>query len=159
MQPAELADIARIEQLKARYVRAGDIRDWELLASTLHPKVDASFGRGLVFKSADEMVSTVRSWMDSSRITVHCLHQPEIQVRGDAATGTWLMTYRTVNKSERTMVEGAGHYADEYSRAADGSWLISRTRLERLYEVVTPWDALPGFSLTADHLATSGGRS
>ena len=152
MQATDLVEMAKIERVKARYVRAGDVRDWELLASTLAEDVDAAYGNGLAFTSAEDFINTMKRTTDDSRITVHCLHQPEIEVHGDTATGRWLLTYRAVRKDEQTLVEGAAHYADEYRRDAEGQWRIARTRMNRLYEIVSPWSATPGLTLTADHL-------
>ncbi|QIX26506.1 nuclear transport factor 2 family protein [Nocardioides sp. JQ2195] len=148
-----LEDIKAIEQLKYRYFRAGDTRNWGLLEATLDPDIRASYGNGLEFDSAAELVETVRKAMDNSRLTVHFAHHPEIDVDGDEASGTWLLRFRSVQKANRQLVEGAGIYTDEYRRGADGTWRISRTMLERLYEFQTSFDDTPSFELTADHLA------
>jgi hypothetical protein len=149
MTPEQLVDVREIEQLKYRYMRAVDTRDWELLAATLHPEVSAAYGKRLSFDDRVELVSTLRAFMGPETITVHRLHHPEIEVDGDSATGTWLLTDRVIRKKDRVMIQGAAFYGDEYRREPDG-WVISKTGYERIYESETSLDDLPSFSLTAD---------
>lgn len=148
-----LADIRAIEQLKFRYMRAVDTKDWDLLASTLHPQVKAAYGSRLSFDNREDLVGTLSKAMDDSKITVHSLHQPEINVDGDIATGTWQLVDRVIRKRAGSMVQGAAFYHDEYRRTSDGSWVISRTGYERLYESETSLVDLPSFTLTADRFA------
>ena len=148
-----LVQCRAIEQLKYRYMRAVDTRDWDLLTSTLDPDVTAVYGKRLTFDNRDELVAMLSKTMDSTKITVHQLHQPEITIDGDTATGTWALMDRVIRKTERTMLEGAAIYTDEYRRDADGRWLISRTTYERLYEAEFSLDDLPSFTLTADRFA------
>ncbi len=149
MTHEHLVAVREIEQLKYRYMRAVDTRDWELLAVTLHPEVTATYGKRLRFDNRDDLVSTLRSTMGPQTITVHRLHQPEIELAGDSATGTWLLTDRVIRKKDRVMIQGAAFYRDEYRKEADG-WVISKTGYERIYESQMSLDDLPSFSLTAD---------
>lgn len=153
MTPDDLVQIRAIEQLKHRYMRAVDTKDWALFASTMAPDVTAVYGKRLKFDSRDELVGELSQRMDNTKITVHHLHQPEIVVDGDTATGTWALYDRVIRKSLNVLLEGAAFYTDEYRRGADGEWLISRTTYERLYEAEFSLDDLPSFTLTADRFA------
>lgn len=150
----DLCQVREIEQLKHRYMRAVDTKDWKLLTSTLAPDVTAVYGKRLTFDNRDELVKVLSRAMDDTKITVHHLHQPEIIVEGDTATGTWALMDRVIRKAERVMLEGAAFYTDEYRRVG-GSWLISRTTYERLYEAEFSLDDLPSFALTADRFANA----
>lgn len=154
MDTDQLVQCHAIEQLKHRYMRAVDTKDWALLAATLTPDVTAVYGKRLRFDDRDELVRVLSRAMDDTKITVHHLHQPEITVTGDTATGSWALMDRVIRKTERIMLEGAAFYTDEYRRV-DGEWLISRTSYERLYEAEFSLDDLPSFALTADRFATS----
>lgn len=149
-----LLQCREIEQLKHRYMRAVDTKDWVLLASTLTPDVTAVYGERLTFDNRDDLVAVLSRAMDDTKITVHHLHQPEITVDGDTATGTWALMDRVIRKAERMMLEGAAFYTDEYRRV-DGQWLISRTTYARLYEAEFMLDDLPSFTLTADRFASA----
>jgi ketosteroid isomerase-like protein len=150
MDIRDLIERRAIEELKYRYMRAVDSKDWDLLATTLEPDVTAVYGNRLTFAGAAELVAMLSTLMDNSKITVHHLHQPEIEIDGDTATGTWALMDRVIRKKERTMLEGAAIYNDQYRRGADGAWRISRTTYERLYESEISLDDLPTFTLTAD---------
>ena len=152
MNTDDLLQCHAIEQLKHRYMRAVDTKDWDLLTSTLAPDVTAQYGSRLRFDNRDDLVRVLSRAMDDTKITVHHLHQPEITVDGDTATGTWALMDRVIRKSERMMLEGAAFYTDEYRRV-DGRWLITRTTYERLYEAEFSLADLPSFTLTADRFA------
>ena len=145
----DLIECRAIEALKYRYMRAVDSKDWDLLASTLEPDVTAVYGARLSFTNAAELVRMLSGLMDDSKITVHHLHHPEIEIDGDTATGTWALMDRVIRTKERTMLEGAAIYRDRYRRGADGVWRISRTTYRRLYESEVSLNDLPTFTLTA----------
>ena len=153
MDVEELIECRAIEELKYRYMRAVDTKDWDLLASTLEPGVTAVYGTRLSFTGAKELVRMLSRLMDENMITVHHLHQPEIQVTGETATGTWALMDRVIRKKDRIMIEGASIYRDRYRRGADGAWRISLTSYERLYESEVSLDDLPTYTLTADRFA------
>jgi ketosteroid isomerase-like protein len=153
MDVQDLVECRAIEELKYRYMRAVDTKDWELLASTLEPDVTAEYGDRLSFAGAAELVRTLSRIMTNATITVHRLHQPEIELDGDTATGIWALTDRVIRKKDRVMVEGASIYRDRYRRGADGAWRIARTAYERLYESEVSLDDAPTFTLTADRFA------
>lgn len=152
MDLEQLSRIREIEQVKYRYMRAVDTKDWDLLTSTLAPDVKAVYGKRLSFDNREELVATLSRAMTHST-TVHRLHQPEIEVHGDTATGIWLLTDLVIRKQASTVIEGAAHYSDDYRREPDGSWVIARTGYERLYESETSLGDLPSFTLHSDRFA------
>src|SRR4051812_36241145 len=102
-----LIDCRAIEQLKYRYMRAVDTKDWDLLATTLEPDVTAVYGERLSFTGAADLVRVLSKIMNEDLITVHHLHHPEISVDGDAATGVWALMDRVIRVKDRIMIEGA----------------------------------------------------
>lgn len=145
-------DILAIEQAKYRYLRAGDTHDWELLRSVVTDDFEGVWDAGFSVSGAEEFLALSRRIGAERRLVVHTVSQPEIAVDGNLATGIWLLNYRSLRRQSGTLVEGAGHYFDEYQKAADGKWRISRVRLQRLYEFETSLDDLPSLSINADHL-------
>jgi hypothetical protein len=147
---AELVAIREIEQLKYRYVRALDHKDWDLFRTCFVDDATASYGERLEFGSADEIVAYMRANLGPSMITVHQLHHPEIELAGDEASGTWGLMDRVIMTEFRFLLDGASTYHDRYRRDADGDWRIAHTGYERIYEQMVSFDDVPSFQLTAN---------
>lgn len=145
-----LVDIEEIKQLKARYFRTMDRKDWDgfglVFASDAVlevPEVD------LVTSGRDAIVAFVSGAVGTAR-TVHHGHMPEIEITGpDSARGTWAMfdyVEWDADGETRVGLHGYGHYVEDYVRE-DGQWRIGRSRLERLR--VDPLGTLPAFDPAA----------
>lgn len=131
----ELVDIEAIKQLKARYFRLMDLKQWDewglVFATDCVMEVPEA---DMVNRGRQEIVATVSRALVSAR-TCHHGHMPEIEVTGDGtARGVWAMfDYVEWDEQDGARVElqGYGHYREEYERE-DGEWRIARIRLERL---------------------------
>jgi hypothetical protein len=131
-----LLDIEAIKQLKARYFRCMDQKQWDGWAEVFArdavlevPEANmVTHGRGAI-------VASVSALLEGAR-TVHHGHMPEIEVTGaGTARGTWAMfdyvEWPPGDDGQRVGLQGFGHYVEEYVRE-DGEWRISRSRLVRL---------------------------
>jgi hypothetical protein len=131
-----LAEIEAIKQLKARYFRFLDTRQWEDWGKVFTedaimelPEVDA------VSEGRSGIVANVSAALENAR-TVHQGFMPEIEITGpDTASGVWAMCdyveWPANRDGSRVGLNGYGHYREEYRRDGD-EWRISRTRLERV---------------------------
>jgi uncharacterized protein (TIGR02246 family) len=130
-----LADRELIKELKARYFRAVDTRDWQLFEDVFTP--DASFtGRGFTTDGATGIVERVRSYLEGG-FSVHHGHMPELTIDGDRAHGVWSME-DYVGLPTGEIFRGYGHYDEDYVRWTDG-WRIANSVLTRLrFEWITP---------------------
>jgi hypothetical protein len=146
-------DIRAIEQLKYRYLRTLDLKQWDEFADTLTAEVTADYGANLSFIGRDKVVDFMRSSLVPAIITVHQCHHPEITVDGDAATGTWYLEDKVIITEHRMLLTGAAFYDDMYVREPDGQWRISRTGYVRSYEAVQSLDDIPSWKLTANRWA------
>ena len=109
------------------------------------------------YEGRDAIVDFMRRNMDRPAFhTSHRVHHPEIEVDGDAATGTWAMEDVNVDTEFDFYLTGAGFYEDRY-RKVDGRWLIEHTGYKRTFETIQPMSA-HGISLTASWWST-GARS
>jgi hypothetical protein len=142
-----------LRQLKYRYLRTLDLKQWDDFAATLTPDVQASYGKRLTFDGRDAVVEYMRTALPGSIITVHQCHHPELTVDGDTATGTWYLEDKVIITEHRLLLTGAAFYADEYRRGPDG-WQISRTSYVRSYEAMQSLDDTPSWHLTANRWAT-----
>jgi hypothetical protein len=127
-----LIDIEEIKQLKARYFRGLDLKDWTLLRDifTEDAHVEAD---GFPFDGVDVFITAMKDFLDGVR-TVHHGFMPEITVTGsDDATGIWAMRDYLLYPGDGPPVGfiGYGHYHERYVRQ-DGSWRIRRLVLTRI---------------------------
>ena len=142
MNPTALDPLPAIEairQLKARYCRFVDTKQWERLKALFAP--DAQFdGFGSVPDGTDPatFVSAISKRL-AQAITVHHVHAPEIVfLEPQRARGVWaMMDYVDFQAGGQAKGTGAGrgwigwgYYEEEYA-CLDGVWLISYMRLTR----------------------------
>ena len=131
-----LLDVEEIKQLKARYFRSMDRKQWDEFGRVFaRDAVLEVPDVGMNTRGRDEIVAAVSGALVGTR-TVHHGHMPEIEITGpDTARGTWAMfdyvEWPPGESGDRIGLEGYGHYLEEYVRE-DGQWRIGRSRLERL---------------------------
>ena len=98
MDPIErLTAIEEIKQLKARYFRCMDMKDWDGQVAVFTPDVEVDVsgemgpGENGVIRGAQEFVTFNRGHIEHV-LTVHHGHMPEIEITSDTtATGIWAM--------------------------------------------------------------------
>ncbi|HZZ98068.1 MAG TPA: nuclear transport factor 2 family protein [Jatrophihabitantaceae bacterium] len=146
----DLVAVREIEQLKYRYTRALDLKQWDEFAATLTADVSASYGAKLSFRGRHDVVTFMRNSLGPAIITVHHVHHPEITISGDEATGTWYLQDTVIITEHRMLLRGAAFYTDRYVRT-DGGWQIAATAYTRSYESVEKLDE--SWQLTANRFA------
>jgi hypothetical protein len=149
MQDPQSADRWAIMELKHRYVRCVDLRDWDGLAATLAPEMTARYRVDLSTEGADALVTELRTRLTADRITVHQLGHPSIGIDGDEASATWTMADRTICTDLRCVVEGASVSYDHYRRDPERGWLITAVSYDRFCETTVSLDDLPSFAVRA----------
>jgi hypothetical protein len=150
----DLVVLEEIRRVKFRYLRCLDLKLWDEMAETLTADAHArygtpSMGEPLHFDGREAIVDFMRNTVGPGITTMHFAGQPEIDIDGDTATGSWLLQDKVIVPEHRIMLEGAAYYEDTYRRE-DGAWLISSTGYDRLYETMVSLDDLPSFKLTAN---------
>ena len=125
-------DVEAIKQLKARYFRTMDTKDWAGMRAVFTDDVvmDTSESGGGVITGADEFIAFLSETL-ADVVTVHHGHMPEIEITSPTtATGIWSMEdmLRWPNGME---LHGYGHYHETYTKT-DGGWRIASTKLTRL---------------------------
>ena len=125
-------DIEAIKQLKARYCRLLDTKDWtgfrQLFTDDL--VIDTTDSGGNVVTGADAFLEFLVVAL-ADTVTVHQCHTPEIDITSpSAAGGIWAMEDR-VRFPDGSDLIGFGHYHETYEKA-DGSWRIKSSKLTRL---------------------------
>ena len=132
MSEPNFADWVEICNLKARYCRCLDTKDWAGYAAVFAEDavLDTSPAGGLRIEGRDDLVAYVRSSISEDTFTTHHIHAPEIEIDGDTATGIWAMQDRNIWPSGRKLL-GFGHYHERYVRV-DGAWRIAESKLTRI---------------------------
>lgn len=129
---------AEIVQLKSRYARALEERDWDLYADCLADDVDARFSPppGQTEAVQHRGRQHLREWIPTALARTHVVMRvssPDIEViDADHARGTWAIVERLsmLDGDERERIYYA-HYHDDYERCEDGHWRMSRIRIVR----------------------------
>lgn len=132
-----------IQQLKARYFRTLDTKDWAGYEAVFTPDLiadmrDASGQRdeSQLLRGAADYVAKLAPVLHDV-ITVHHGHSPEIQVFSPSeAAGIWAMEDKLWPGPATTLpfqyLHGYGHYHERY-QLREGEWRISEIRLTRLH--------------------------
>jgi hypothetical protein len=154
----DLVALEEIRQLKYRYLRSVDQKLWDTLADTLTKDATANYGtpvygEPLVLNGRDEIVTFMKEKLGPGLITVHMAGQPEIEIDGDTAKGTWAFTDTVIVTEYRLVIHGAAFYEDTYERGDDGGWRISHTGYIRTYETMVSFDDVPSLKITANRWA------
>ena len=145
---ARLVAIEEIKQLKARYFRMMDTRDWDGMAQVFcrDARFDCSQGfhttplgavpegfNGPITNGRDAIMAWIRDAF-ASQTSVHHGHCHEITVESETeARGVIAMEDYIFGPDRKSLrLHGAGHYHERY-RFEVGAWRIAETKLTRLY--------------------------
>lgn len=152
----------QLEELKYRYLRGIDTKDWDLVADTLCEDVVGEWSGGaLHFEGRDAVLGFFTDAMGrESFLSAHRVSHPELARTGErTATGIWALTDQLVDRQWEFLLFGACFYHDEYRLDPDDRWRIFRTGYQRTFEHVTPLASLPGWKLTASGWENDGKSS
>jgi uncharacterized protein (TIGR02246 family) len=131
-------DLEAIRQLKARYFRTMDTKDWAGMRQvfTDDAVLDTSEAGGSVVSGADEFMKFLQEVL-SGAVTVHQGHMPEIELTSSTtATGIWALN-DIVIWPDGTRLTGYGHYHETYEKVGD-DWRIKSSKLTRLHADIQP---------------------
>jgi uncharacterized protein (TIGR02246 family) len=126
-------DFLAISQVKAKYCRFLDTKDWDGYASLFTEDFVLDTGSGQpVIKGRDAAMASIRSFVEPAQ-TAHQVHSPEIDVDGDVAQVVWAMQDRVIGALGigENAHTGFGHYHERYERK-DGRWRIAALTLRYL---------------------------
>ncbi|MCV7279859.1 nuclear transport factor 2 family protein [Mycolicibacterium flavescens] len=134
MTETDLAEIEAIKQLKARYYRLLDTKDWAGWRALFVDDFvsDTTPAGGKRIEGADEFVGFTRKSL-RNQATVHQVHAPEIELTSaTTARGVWALE-DVVRFGPGVNLRGYGHYHETYEKL-DGQWRFTSSTLTRLRE-------------------------
>ena len=160
MDVEDLAAIEAVKQLKYRYLRCLDTKDWAGMAEVLAPACTASYGGGAyAFEGRDEILSFLERTMGSTEVlSSHRVHHPEIQLDADreGAEARWALDDTVLLLAYEITVRGSAYYQDRYELDDDGIWRIAHTGYRRIFEEIQPRAPVEGLTVTASWWGTDG---
>jgi hypothetical protein len=133
----QLWELEQIKQLKARYFRYLDTKQWGKFRAVFTDDAQiwtSSSGTDApTFDSPDAFVEWMQTRHDAERaVSVHQGHMPEIEVLDERnARGIWAL-FDWVDRPNMRAFQGFGHYCEEYAKGADGEWRIRLMRITRI---------------------------
>ena len=130
--------IEAIKQLKARYFRTMDTKDWGGMRDVFADDVvvDTTDSGGNVISGADEFMAFLEPVLQDV-VTVHHGHMPEIELTSPTtARGIWSME-DMLRYADGTEMHGYGHYHEAYELTGD-TWRIKTLTLTRLRTDFSP---------------------
>ncbi len=133
-----LSWMEEIKQLKGRYFRCVDIRDWQSLRTVFAPDAKLTYPESRAEPyDVDSAMEVFKLGLEGVT-SVHHGHMPEIEIQSPtAATGIWAMEDLLLWSADskpargRHRARGYGHYHETYGRYQD-RWVIQTLRLSRL---------------------------
>jgi ketosteroid isomerase-like protein len=140
-------DYIAISQVKARYCRFLDGKDWAAYTDLFTEDfvLDTSPGGGPPpIRGREAAVASIRGAVELAK-TAHQVHSPEITIEGDTAHVIWAMQDRVIWDPERGARlnerghTGYGQYRERYERK-DGRWRIAALELRYLIYEPDPID-------------------
>ena len=138
-----LTDLEDIRQLKYRYARAIDLRDFDLLGSLLTVDFEweshdnAELSKWYTWDRA-RYLDVVRRKFPASVVSQHHVHHPEIVLDGpNEAAGRWYNEVRILDLDNRLVTSSTSFYIERYRRVSE-HWLIARIRYERVFQMEEP---------------------
>jgi hypothetical protein len=151
----DLVALEEIRQLKSRYFRTLDMKEWEEFGDCLAEDIKARYGtqamaEPLHFDSRADVVAYMSENLGTSVISIHIGSHPEITVDGDTASGSWAFEDTVIVPDFKVLIRGGGYYLDTYRKDSDDKWRIASTGYERIYEAMMSLDDVPSFKLIAN---------
>ncbi|MEO0030296.1 MAG: hypothetical protein RIS94_54 [Pseudomonadota bacterium] len=126
---AALEDKEAIRELKARYLRACDLKQPDVVRDCFAPgAIRIAYQNFPEFNDRDAFVEIFRQMGCQPGVyDIHHATNSEIALSGaDSATGKWSLNFRTILTGPRQIVRLAVEYEDVYRRQ-DGRWWIVDT--------------------------------
>jgi hypothetical protein len=148
----ELKEIEAIKQLKYKYFRCLDSKQWDEMATCFTDGATAAYDDGKYAYDGRDAIMEFLSGALGSRdvISQHHGHHPEIELTGKTtARGVWYLEDYVIFKQLDMRLRGAAFYHDRYVKV-DGQWKLEHTGYVRTYEEVQNASESLAWKLTSD---------
>ncbi len=136
MNVESLIAIEQIKQVKARYFRFVDTKQWAELADLFTEDCEVRYGeteqdawitgRGALIRLLQRAIA--------NGVTVHHGHMPEVTLQSETTASLVIaMSDYVETAGDRPIrLRGYGHYHESFTKSEDGQWRIRSLQLTRL---------------------------
>ena len=123
-----------IRELRYRYCRATDARDFEAVEACFTPDVCIDYGPVGKFDSRDALLNMMRGYAESNSIIgLHTALNPIIEFTSQSsATVSWVSQFSSHDPATGTSVKQSGTYTDQCVKTESG-WKIKSAIYEMLF--------------------------
>lgn len=144
-----LEEIEAIRQLKYRYLRHLDSKQWDEMARTFTEDAACNYSGGQhKYEGRDAIMSFLKEGLPNHRLSMHHCHHPEIEITSETtAKGTWALEDYLIDTQDNFSLHGAAFYHDEYVKV-NGEWKIKFTGYDRVFEEFWMRSDIPSLNLT-----------
>jgi hypothetical protein len=145
-----LEDVEAIKQLKYRYWRHLDLKQWDALAQCFADDATVCYSSGkyefagvsAIMKFLSESLGTARG-----SVTIHQGHHPEIELlSATRARGTWALYNYMFNIKQNRGIRIGAYYEDEYVKL-DGTWKFQHIGYRYIFHEEWKRDDIPSLHL------------
>jgi ketosteroid isomerase-like protein len=133
---SNLDELEAIKQLKYRYLRFLDTKQWEALGALLTHDCATSYDSGrFSCNGRAEVIAFLEKSMGSHAVlSKHHVHHPELELlNARSARGVWYLEDTVFDYRNKLRVDGTALYFDRYRKNSDGSWRIAHTGYQRIW--------------------------
>ena len=155
----ELLDYKEILELKARFVRMVDLKDWKGYRAVFHSEGTFDFGGGFTVEGGDAFVAAVASQLEGAT-SVHRAFLPEITFESASlAKGIWAVNDYIEFPSDpvtgaRAGQQGFGYEYETYRKIGNAwkiaDWRVHYVRMDPLPRAALPKTILGGPDILRD---------
>jgi len=145
-----LEDVEAIKQLKYRYWRHLDLKQWDDLARCFAPDATVCYSSGKYeFTGVQAIMGFLSEALGTARgsVTIHQGHHPEIELLSDTtARGTWALYNYMFNLKENRGIRIGAYYEDTYVKRS-GAWLFQHIGYRYIFHEEWKRDDIPSLHL------------
>ncbi len=147
---ARLEDIEAIKQLKYRYWRHLDLKQWDDLAQCFAADATVCYSSGKYeFAGVGAIMGFLSESLGTARgsVTIHQGHHPEIDLLGaTTARGTWALYNYMFNIKENRGIRIGAYYEDDYVKL-QGAWKFQHIGYRYIFHEEWKRDDIPSLHL------------
>ncbi len=137
MDASEIADRVALRSLVERYAKIPDDRDYALVDELFTEQAEL-VGPGFTMQGREQIRAAMQG-IEQYTVTLHCVHNHDVQLAGDSAEGeTYCVANHVHDKDGVThKLDWGIRYRDRYERDG-GTWRIARRELRVVWEQELP---------------------
>ena len=145
-----LEDVEAIKQLKYRYWRHLDLKQWDALAQCFADDATVCYSSGKYeFAGVSAIMKFLSESLGAARgsVTIHQGHHPEIELlSATRARGTWALYNYMFNIKQNRGIRIGAYYEDEYVKL-DGTWKFQHIGYRYIFHEEWRRDDVPSLRL------------